>query len=184
MALQLSAQMRLSSPFSGLLAARGQTYRNVSENATLNKFDKQTWLYPGPARPYPGGTLWRCADPEVIPNADIWDTEPSVKEDVDPEERRARETEGEESEQRTEPGPEGGTRSEKEEDDREDEEIRGRHEQHRHVPGGARLTQVRACLRVNLLPEWMRVGKERERERASGEPGRDREEGMEERGNC
>ncbi|KAJ1127582.1 hypothetical protein NDU88_005980 [Pleurodeles waltl] len=69
-----------------------------------------------------------------------------------------------------------------EEDDWEDEEILERHEQRRHIPVGVWLTQVRAYFRVNLLPKWMQVGKERER--ASGEPGRDREEGMEERGNC
>ncbi|KAJ1181313.1 hypothetical protein NDU88_006521 [Pleurodeles waltl] len=67
-----------------------------------------------------------------------------------------------------EPETKGGTQSEEEEDDREDAEIQGRHEQLRHVPGGAWLTQVRAYRRVNLLPEWMQVGKETERERRTG----------------
>ncbi|KAJ1140190.1 hypothetical protein NDU88_006548 [Pleurodeles waltl] len=45
------------------------------------------------AEPYPRGTRWRLADPEVISNADIRDTEASDKEEVNPEEGDTFETE-------------------------------------------------------------------------------------------
>ncbi|KAJ1189647.1 hypothetical protein NDU88_006391 [Pleurodeles waltl] len=137
---------------------------------------------PGPAEPYPGGTHGSHEDPEVISSTDIRDRTASVERDTDPGKQRAGEMEGDASEERAEPSSEGGIRSVQEEEDRKDEEIRGSHEQRRHVPGGAWLTQVCAYLRVNLLPEWMRVGKERGR--TNGEPGREWEEGIEEEGHC
>ncbi|KAJ1084121.1 hypothetical protein NDU88_004274 [Pleurodeles waltl] len=88
-------------------------------------------------------------------------------------ERRKRERES-----GTESGTEEETKAEEEKDNREDTKTPKKHKQRCHVHGGAWLTQVRAYLRVNLLPEWMWVGKNRERE--SGEPGRDREEGTKE----
>ncbi|KAJ1153931.1 hypothetical protein NDU88_006689 [Pleurodeles waltl] len=104
------------------------------------------------------------------------DTETGKKGEEKPEDAGAGETEEEEREERerepgTESGTEEGTKAEEEEDDREDAETPRKHEQRRHIPGGAWLTQVRVYLRVNLFPEWMRVGKKRERERAENREG-------------
>ncbi|KAJ1152528.1 hypothetical protein NDU88_005303 [Pleurodeles waltl] len=122
------------------------------------------------------------ADLEVISNVDIRDATRSVEEDVDAVERRSGEMEEDASEEKIEPGPEGGTCAQTKEEDQKDEKIRGNPEQHRHVPRGMWLTQVWAYLRVNLLPEWMRGRKERER--ASRRPGRDWEEGIEGKSQC
>ncbi|KAJ1143112.1 hypothetical protein NDU88_009423 [Pleurodeles waltl] len=101
---------------------------------------------PGPSGP--GGVTGRLSPrlrtvaPEVISDTDIWVTTPSVEEDESPEERcAAGETEEDADEEKTKPGPKGETRSEKEEEGREDEEIREIHEQCCHVPGGVWLTQ-------------------------------------------
>ncbi|KAJ1130710.1 hypothetical protein NDU88_009060 [Pleurodeles waltl] len=103
------------------------------------------------------------ADPEVISNVDIWDTGTGDMREEKPEGTGTGETEEEErnereNDRRTEPGAEGGTKSVKEEDYREDvgkgrkkpdspgslgegpktpTEIQRRHEQCRQVPGEA-----------------------------------------------
>ncbi|KAJ1151359.1 hypothetical protein NDU88_004141 [Pleurodeles waltl] len=134
---------------------------------------------PKPDGPYPWGTASRIANPEVESDTDIREREAKGEEEKQ-EAARAGEMAGAEPEERVS-SPSTGTRTaggdieEDGETDAEDAEKSRDNDQHRHVPGGAWLSQVRAYLIVKVLPEWMRV--ERKRTKWSEEPGRDREEG-------
>ncbi|KAJ1123656.1 hypothetical protein NDU88_002124 [Pleurodeles waltl] len=135
----------------------------------------------------PRGTPRRTTDLEGISDPDIRVTRTEIFGEEKRESRRPDKLEGD-SRSRTEtgwratPGAEGGTES-RENDDSEDSnggsenpetagqletgpktptETPMRNEQRCHVPGGAWLTQVRLYLKLKLMPEWMRGGRELE----------------------
>ncbi|KAJ1174980.1 hypothetical protein NDU88_000271 [Pleurodeles waltl] len=106
-----------------------------------------------PDSTYPGGTTKRSTDPEATSDPDIREQEGKG----DGERRRTAPTGV--TGRGAEPGEQGGDSEAELETEEEDTGKPKENLQHRHVPEGAWLSQVRAYLVVKVLPDWMRVDK-------------------------
>ncbi|KAJ1117262.1 hypothetical protein NDU88_005462 [Pleurodeles waltl] len=154
------------------------------------------------ARKCTGGTSSGIAHPEVLPDPDIrgkdaenaeegepekgevlkWKegegTEPEVARSTETEERQEKELKEEGCAESEERRGNLAIRGSRKGNLKVSTETYGRHDQRRHVPGGAWLAQVRSCLRVDFLPKWLQGGSEK------GTQKRDREEGIGKRELC